>query len=157
MLHRRWIYTRILPLSEGQKVRLRAIVPHLVKCHSFHKPLQWQKNTSFGRCNRLNWLCLEGPSCEKLKLFFFWNWMNQIINSRPVLKSLQYGQCLWSILLHCETHTSLRLHPAPPHTSFIVYSEYSVAPTLSPCGLDQSAVIMLIWAVSHWEKKKKGG
>ncbi len=88
-----------------------------------------------------------------------WNWMNQmslVINSRPAFQSVLHSQCLWSrsILLLCETHTRLWLHPAPPRTSFIVYSESSVAPTHSPCGLDQSVVIMLIWAVSHWEKKK---
>ncbi len=87
---------------------------------------------------------------------FSWNQISHVINSRPVFKSVQPSQCLWSILLLYETHTSWRPHPAPPHASFIVYSESSVAPTLGPCGLDQSVVIMLIWAVSHWEKKKRG-
>lgn len=47
------------------------------------------------------------------------------------------------------------LRAVPPSTSLAVYSEYSGALTLGPCGLDQSAVIMLICALSHWKKEKK--
>lgn len=85
----------------------------------------------------------------KIKHPFFLDQMSLAINSRPVIKSMTM-----SILSHRKTHTTLRPHPAPPRASFIVYSEPSVAPTLSPCGPDQSVVIMPIWAVSHWEKRE---
>lgn len=148
----------MLPLSMGQKVSLGAIVLHLVKCHPFHNSMQYQKLQVLS--GEMNWQCFEVPSWEKFSICFSGTeWIRWVflLNCRHVAKSLQYGQCLWSILLRCETHTHTGLHPAPLHTSVIVYSEYNVASTFSPCGLDQSVAIMLIWAVSHWEKKKKDG
>lgn len=96
---------------------------------------------------------------REIQYLFFWNWMNQMGFSTELQTcceitavrsvSVKYPITLW------DTHTGL--HPAPLHMSVIVYSEYNVASTFSPCGLDQSVAIMLIWAVSHWEKKKKMG
>jgi len=72
------------------------------------------------------------------------------------LSGKQFGQSLYttSAPFCVEIHACLRTHVVSCCTSLSVSSESSVTPTLRPCGLDQSVVIMLIWAVSHWEKKE---
>lgn len=117
-------------------------------------------------CNNRHFQVLRGvkkfrwvswTSCEKLNDSLEFVKSDQFPNQRQACFHISSATVsVWRpwVSLYIVTHTRLRPHPAPCRTSFIVYSEYSVAPTLSPCGLDQSAVIMLIWAVSHWEKKE---
>lgn len=127
MLHRCRIYTRMLPLSVGQKVKMQAIVLHLVKCHSCCKTAAVTENVRFQLLR--NFLkSTAGLFCVR------------VFNIR-VVWSLSADFMLWNTTTTC---------------SYVIHCLFrsSVTPTLRPCGQDQTAVIMLIWAVSHQEKRE---
>lgn len=150
MLHRRRIYTRILPLSKGQKVRLRAIVLHLVKCHSFYKPPQCQKTPDFRRCKEKKWCCLECPSCvpgtkwiRSSTAGLFWNHCSTV------------SVCWVSFYVLRHTLVHEYIHPLLTRHSLFIQNTVLLQPS-APVGW--ISLRSLCW-YEQWVtgKRKKGG